>query len=211
MGVLDLIFPKACFGCKRGGVYLCKDCLRKEEIVDQIHLRNTPYLDGLACPFKYRGAVRKAILALKYKFASDIAKELGVHAANAIKSGKFFKGKNIVIPIPAYRTRENWRGFNQAEEIGRHMAKALGWEFSKEALIKIKPTPAQTGLSGTERLENLKGSFAVNSRLSVSPLPKIILFDDVWTTGSTLNEAAKSLKEQGTKVVWGIAFARGWR
>ena len=209
MGVLDLIFPKACFGCGKEGFYVCEDCLRKEEIVDQIHLRNTPYLDGLACPFKYRGAVRKAILALKYKFASDIAKELGVHAANAIKSGKFFKGKNVVIPIPAYRTRENWRGFNQAEEIGRHMAKALGWGFSQEALIKIKPTPAQTGLSGTERLENLKGSFTVNSKHAVSTYPNIILFDDVWTTGSTLNEAAKTLKENGAKAVWGITFARG--
>ena len=89
------------------------------------------------------------------------------------------------------------------------MAKALGWEFSKEALIKIKPTPAQTGLSGTERLENLKGSFTVNSKHAVSTYPNIILFDDVWTTGSTLNEAAKTLKENGAKAVWGITFARG--
>ena len=208
MGVLDLIFPKACFGCGKEGFYVCEDCLRKEAIVDQIHLRNTPHLDGLVCLFKYRGAVRKAILALKYKFASDITKELGVHAANAIKSGKFFKGKNVVIPIPAYRTRENWRGFNQAEEIGRHMAKALGWEFSKEALIKKRPTPAQTGLSGTERLENLKGSFTVNSKHAVSTYPNIILFDDVWTTGSTLNEAAKVLKAAGAKQVWAFTAAR---
>ncbi len=210
MSVLDILFPKVCFGCGKEGVYLCEGCLKKEEILIQNYsLKSTPYLDGLVTLFRYRGAVRKAILALKYKFASDIAGELGVHAAKVLKSRSFFQGERIIIPIPIYKNRANWRGFNQAEEIARHLGEALGWEFKKDILIKIKPTVPQTGLSATERVENLKESFGVNPKALVSSSPSIILFDDVLTTGSTLNEAAKVLKENGVKKIWGITFARG--
>lgn len=210
MGVLDILFPKVCFGCHKQGIYLCPDCLKKEEIVGQNYLpKSTPYLDGLISLFRYRGGVRKAILALKYKFASDIAKELGVHAADVLKSRSFPKGKKILLPIPVFKTRANWRGFNQAEEIGGHLATALDWQFKTDVLLKIKPTTPQTGLSEKERTENLKGSFAINPQAYVSDYPHILLFDDVWTTGSTLKEAGKVLKEKGVKKVWGITFARG--
>jgi predicted amidophosphoribosyltransferase len=89
------------------------------------------------------------------------------------------------------------------------MTKSLGWKFNKDVLIKTKATPAQTGLSGKQRLENLRGSFAVNPKVPFSSYPQVILFDDVWTTGSTLNEAAKVLKEKGVKAVWGVTFAKG--
>lgn len=210
MGVLDVLFPKVCFGCHKEGVYLCPDCLEKEKIVGQNYSqRDIPYLDGQISLFRYRGGVRKAILALKYKFASDIAKELGDHAARALRSVSVVKGKKIIIPIPIFKTRANWRGFNQAEEIARYLGEALGWEFRKDILLKVKPTAPQTGLSGRQRIENLKGSFDVNSKVSISLFPNIILFDDVWTTGSTLNEAGKALKENGAKKVWAITFARG--
>ena len=209
MGILDVIFPKVCFGCHKEGVYLCGDCLEEERIVGQnFSRRNTPCLDGLVTLFRYRGGVRKAILALKYKFASDIAKELGVHAATALKSRSFVKGKKILIPIPVFKSRANWRGFNQAEEIARYLGKALGWEFRKDILLKAKPTAPQTGLSGRQRIENLKESFGVNPKAPISGFPNIILFDDVWTTGSTLIEACRTLKEKGAKNVWGITFAR---
>ncbi len=210
MGIIDVIFPKVCFGCSQEGVYLCGNCLKKEEIVGQDYfLKTTPYLDGLITLFRYRGGVRKAILALKYKFASDIASELGAHAAKALKSRSFSKGKKIILPIPIYKTRANWRGFNQAEEIARYLGKAQGWEFKKDILIKIRPTVPQTGLSAAARIENLKESFGINPKVSRLDYLNIILFDDVLTTGSTLNEAAKVLKENGVKKVWGITFARG--
>ena len=210
MSFLDVLFPKVCFGCGKEGVYLCPDCLQKEKIVNQNYSRrNTPYLDGQISLFRYRGGVRKAILALKYNFASDIAKELGGHVAKTLKSRDFFKGKKIIIPIPVYKNRANWRGFNQAEEIARSLGEVLEWEVRKDILIKVRPTAPQTGLSGKQRIENLKGSFDVNPGVSISLFRNIILFDDVWTTGSTLNEAGKVLKENGVKKVWGIAFAKG--
>ena len=222
MGVLDILFPKACFGCGKEGVYLCPDCLEKERLSSQICPRCFKIsikggthsdcleplgLDGLITFWRYRGAVRRAILAMKYKFASDIARELGRRLAGALKSDKTIKGKRVIIPIPIYKRRGNWRGFNQAEEIGKETANFLDWEF-KNILVKVKPTIPQTGLSRRQREENLKGSFGAKGA-SISNYPNIILLDDVWTTGSTLKEACRILKEEGAEKIWGVAFARG--
>src|SRR3990172_659100 len=101
MGVLDLLFPKVCFGCGKEGVYLCPNCLDKERLNTQFcpmclkpsnrgvthrDCKDGSGPDGLICFWRYRGAVRKAILTMKYKFASDIAQELGKHLADAFKS-----------------------------------------------------------------------------------------------------------------------------
>jgi ComF family protein len=209
MGVLDILFPKICFGCGKEGIYLCPDCLKKEEIVEGYLPKSVPILNGLTSLYRYRGGVRKAILALKYKFAADIAKELGLHAAQAVKSEKTFpEGRKILIPIPIFKTRENWRGFNQTEEIGKALATTLGWGFRTDLLVKLKSTAPQTGLSGKRRIENLRSSFGVKPR-TILGYSQVVLFDDVWTTGSTLNEAARVLQEAGAKQVWGLTLAKG--
>jgi ComF family protein len=114
------------------------------------------------------------------------------------------------VTIPVYRDRANWRGFNQAEEMGKIVAERLGLNFAPNLLIKKRKTRPQTGLDKEKRLENLQGALAINphSLLSISHQPLIIL-DDVWTTGATLKEAAKVLKRKGARVVWGLTFARG--
>jgi ComF family protein len=137
---------------------------------------------------------------LKYKFALEIAKELTEHAAKRIAEEKLFFPKNsILVPIPLYWHRKNWRGFNQSEEIGKLIAEKIGWSFDKDLLIRKASKKPQAGLKREKRVTNIKGVFSL-IKIPNKDTP-IILFDDVWTTGSTVKEATRILKEKGVKRV----------
>jgi len=135
----------------------------------------------------------------------------------------------IIIPVPLSKKRLKWRGFNQSEEIGKEFSRLLNIPLINDALIKIKETPPQVELSEKEREENIKGVFLVKNNDKIYPVreseklgntkdidfsngvkgKKILLVDDVYTTGSTMKECAQILKEVGVKEVWGVAIARG--
>jgi len=224
MDILDIIFPKTCFGCGKKGIYLCVACLAREKldwqicpiclkssIIGKTHAscRKPLGLDGLFSPWSYKRAVRKAILTMKYRFAFDIAGELATHAAESLGAGfNPFPNRALLIPIPVYKDRKKWRGFNQAEEVGKRLASLLKWDFDPGLLFKGRKTLAQTGLTKEQRSQNLSAAF----NLKGNPFPfngPVILFDDVWTTGSTLKEACSVLKRKGVKKVWGLTLCRG--
>ena len=117
--------------------------------------------------------------------------------------------KPILIPVPLHPRRERWRGFNQSELLGKKLANHFGWQVKTDILSRQRYTQPQMSLKGQERKTNIIKAFKVNSPLSdlifSSPL---IVFDDVWTTGSTLKEAGKALKMAGFKNVWGLTICR---
>jgi ComF family protein len=113
---------------------------------------------------------------------------------------------NILVPIPIHWHRENVRGFNQSEEIGKIVAGEMNWEFNPDLLIKTRQTISQVELTVEKRKQNLQGVFTVDSKFQIPD--SIIIFDDVFTTGSTLREAAKVLKRAGVQKVWGLTIAR---
>ena len=227
MDILNFIFPRNCFGCKRQGHYVCKKCLEEIRPIKQIcpHcLKFSPYgtthqkcqkktvLSGLVTLWPYQGAIRKAILGLKYRFALEIAKELAQHSVKKIKEENYFsEPENItLIPIPSHRSRRNWRGFNQVEEIGKRIAKEMKWEYNPNLIKRKGQTKPQTELKGKrKRRKNVKGVFALNSNNIQTPSNKIYLvFDDVWTTGSTMKEASKVIKETERATAFGLVIAR---
>ena len=160
--------------------------------------------------WRYEGVIRKAILALKYKFASDIANELALLASQQIVNFTLYIENCVLVPIPLHSKRQRWRGFNQSEELGKRIAKQLSVDY-KELLVRVVNTPPQVSLRKAERLRNTRGIFAVNeedTKILRYKDTKIILFDDVWTTGSTLNEAARVLKKVGFRKVIALAIAK---
>lgn len=206
MAVLDFIFPKFCLECKAPGKYLCHSCLQKVRPAGKIYPSG---LDGVFSSWRYEGVIRKAILGLKYRFALEIAKELAKAFVSEIKKRPLQLKKAVLVPIPLHPRRKRWRGFNQSEEIGKILAQSMGWDFAPKLLErKITRTP-QVELKGKARRENIRGVFVVNSqKLPTNYNTSLILFDDVWTTGSTINEAAKVLKRSGVKKNWGLTIAR---
>ena len=115
MNLLDFLFPKSCLECGKSGKYLCSSCV--EKVLDGNFDKNNFAI------FKYKGVIRKAIISLKYKFATDIVDELIEICVDRLKSSKFH---NVcLVPIPLYKLRENFRGFNQAELLGEKLAKKV--------------------------------------------------------------------------------------
>lgn len=220
MGILDLVFPKSCLGCGTEGAYICSDCVAKVKLAKPIcaycekasidgftHVkcRKKLGLDGLTSVWEYEGVIRKAVLALKYKYATDVGDELIRWLTDSLK--KLVLPLTLcLVPVPMYWYKQNTRGFNQSVEMGRALASEMKWKFMPDLLIKKKSTTSQAQLSGEARRQNLKGVFVVDSRFEAPD--SILLFDDVFTTGSTLREAAKVLKRAGVAKVWGLTIAR---
>lgn len=221
MDLLNLIFPRTCLGCGKEGKYICSDCLVKVRLGKPIcpycekasidgftHVKCAKKLglDGLTAIWEYEGVVRKAILSLKYKYSTEVGKELTALFIRELLTGRNPVCTGTLVPIPLFWYRENTRGFNQSVEVGKAVAAQMGWKFSQDLLIRKKSTTPQVELSGDARRQNLKGVFALNPG-SRSP-DSVLIFDDVFTTGSTLREAAKVLKRAGAQKVWGLTIAR---
>jgi ComF family protein len=168
-------------------------------------------LDGVSCFWRYEGLVKKLISEAKYEYYYDQLKQLAIDSwqlANRPEFAllrKFLELGPVVVPVPLHNKRMRERGFNQAELVGQQVGKLAGLKLEK-LLIKVKETEQQVGKNRKERLENLKNAFKISN---YSNLPKnVLLVDDVWTTGTTLSECAKVLKQAGVKKVWGLVVAR---
>ncbi|KKQ24927.1 MAG: ComF family protein [Candidatus Woesebacteria bacterium GW2011_GWA1_37_8] len=224
--LIDLLFPKKCLGCTKEGKYLCQSCIGKQILAKQVCIecekasidgithfkcQKKLGLSGAVSAWKYEGVVRKVLISLKYRFAQETASELAKYCSDFLKANITALPKDaILVPVPLHKSRENWRGFNQSEEIGKLVASQMKWKFIPDFVLrKVKTTP-QTELSEKERKQNLRTAFVFNQKhlpLIASGL-SLIIFDDVATTGSTLKEVGKVLKRNGFKNVWGLTVAR---
>lgn len=198
MNIIDFIFPKKCLECGKEGKYICEGCLAKVG-------RGGISKDHISI-FRYEGVIRKAIIALKYKFSTEIAKELAKVCVEKLLANRYSL-KAALVPIPLHWYRRNFRGFNQSEEVGKLIAKEMGWKFIPNLLVKRKPTKSQVELRGADRHKNLRGAFSLNSSFRISD-SDFIVFDDVFTTGSTLREAIKTLRLASAQKVWGLTIAK---
>jgi ComF family protein len=207
MSFWDLVYPKKCLGCGQAGRYFCADCL------SQIALSDECFNNHLSL-FCYRGVMREAVKKLKFRFLKDMEDELKALISSGVDKKltqpntrlfkEFLRLKPRVQPLPLFWYRQNWRGFNQAEMVGKIVAAKLKLKTSN-CLDRIKFTQPQSRLKRGERLTNVSGIFAVKP----GKLPRaILLVDDVWTTGATLREAMKALKNKGVKQIWGLSLAR---
>lgn len=225
----DIIFPKYCLGCGQEGNYLCAKCLAQDRLLwsgkcfcchkatEELNLclncQPLYYFKGVLCAFDYEDKlISEAIRACKYRLAKDLAFVLGDILARYLEQvlststhdffQDFFTAQ--IIPLPLSRRRYNWRGFNQAELIAQVVANYFDLALF-DGLIRVKHTSAQAKLKEQQRLINLAGSFKV-----IKPVPaKIILIDDIITTGATANEAAKVLYQAGAEEILVLTLAKG--
>lgn len=216
MGIVDLIFPKVCVGCSREGDYICKLCFLKIHQPVQIcpicckpsvdgwtHTRckKSKGLDRLIIGLPYKGMVQDCLKKVKYRSAWDIIEFL------YNKSDFVGLDDSIVTAVPMWEGKERTRGFNQAELFTQLISKQFN-NNSLKLLERVRDTKPMFGLDKKERADNVRGSFQVTDKNSVKNLDKkILLVDDVWTTGATMRECATILKQSGAKEIWGVALA----
>ena len=211
--ILDLLYPKFCFNCGREGSYLCSDCQSTLEILSSHTEYRTQELKDLYFALPYRNPLIKNLTKLfKYEpFVKELAQPLTsliITHFQLIEKSPADLADCILMPVPLEKRKLKWRGFNQAEEIGRELAQFFQIPLLNNVLAKIKETPPQVELSDEERKENIKGAFFCQSSEKIKGR-KILLVDDIYTTGSTMEECAKVLKTAGAKEIIGIVVARG--
>jgi competence protein ComFC len=166
--------------------------------------REVSHLDGLIYVTTYSKVVSDVLKDIKYKYYFDVINSLSDIMADYLKVYKFDDITISFAPIHAVKLRS--RGFDQSELLAKSIADKSNFDFMK-LLYRNRQTLTQVGLSKVERESNLKGAF--NLRDTLPYLPKsVMLIDDIFTTGSTLNECAKVLKEGGVGQVYGFVFAK---
>ncbi len=219
---LDLLFPRRCPVC--GGISdgICAQCKKKllyirqplcfccgrpvgreedEYCADcQRHVHS--FTQGRAL-WLYTGEIRRAIHAVKYQnkreYLEYFAKEMAEHLHREIKDWQ----PEVILPIPMHRSSKSVRGYNQAELLAVYLARELGIPVEKKALFKVRKTANQKELDHKNRRTNLKDAFAVELPHGQKQIwKKVLLVDDVYTTGSTLDEAARTLRKSGVKDVF---------
>ena len=218
--VFSILFPLFCVSCGAEGAWCCDDCLgllprgallacprcAKETWAGRTCERCKAHsaLDGLIAASSYAdGTVRNLVRSLKFDGAKEtipLIKKLSVHARGVLAS---VIPDAIVVPIPLWRRRELRRGFNQAQLLAKELFPNAEY---LDALIRTRNTHAQTELDEEERRANPKGAFYCLQKFAGQT---ILLVDDVFTTGATMEECAKVLKQAGAKEVWGFTVARG--
>ncbi len=229
MGLLDWVFPKACFGCGQTDAYICSSCINKFSVIKEpvcplchqksragvTHPRcRKPHgLDGLVSIFAYQGLCKRVVGKLKYRLVTQAFPEF-IEAVVSLGDLSQFSGEDwMLVPVPLHASRHRWRGFNQAEYIGQSLAKYLHLDYEPFLLMRHKRTKPQMSLHALDRRDNIKDAFSLRSKFDKEKLQvlrgkSIVLIDDVYTTGATMKEAAKTLKRNGFGVVWGLTLAR---
>jgi len=233
-GLAELVFPPRCYGCGRASSSpLCPTCLEAMPRVGEpgcpicglpetsdsprkvvtrcgaCRLRK-PRFDVVRSFAPYAGLVGECIRKFKYRRKKRLGVVLGQILAEHLRSHPelaSLREVDQVIAVPLHRFRARLRGFNQSELLAIPVRRQLGVEASENALIRVRNNPKQVGLPFKKRWENVKGAFAVKNPEAVKG-KKILLVDDVMTSGATLNECAKVLKKAGAAKVYGLTLTR---
>ncbi len=193
-------------------INICGSCATDMEYfsncVDSFYLpgESETYCDGIICVGKYCNALKNSIRRFKFKdkpsYYRAFGKLLALKVLNTVQEGEL----DAVIPVPMHKSRIRQRGYNQAELMAVLVAKELGLRMEGSVLLKVMETKSQSLLSRAERLSNLEGAFTVSFPDRVVN-KSILLVDDILTTGSTVNQCGKALKQAGAARVFAGVIA----
>ncbi|MGL4489636.1 MAG: ComF family protein [Rhizobiaceae bacterium] len=229
--VRDALFPPTCLVChvvtSRTGV-LCAACWNRSKFIERpfCEVSGLPFAvdhgegalsgDAIANPPPYRRArsvagyaeaPRKLVQLLKYNDRTDLAPWMAEWMVRA--GDELLKDCDVIIPVPLHPWRYLSRRYNQSAELARAVGRQSGKTFDPEALVRIRRTKQQVGLGARQREDNVRGAFQVPDQKLIAVSGKtILLIDDVYTTGATINAATKALKKAGAKAVDVLTFAR---
>ncbi len=207
--VVDTFFPPVCFLCENilnnNREVVCLKCwsamprLTNQKLKDVILKISPKYFDNVFILYDFSDTFQNIIHLLKYKQCLKISNYFADELRNNY-STSFFSNYNLILAVPLHPVKLRERGYNQSFEIIKH----LDFNVQKNILKRIKYTTSQTTLSREERLNNMKNAFSCSNSVSGK---KILLFDDIITTGSTLNECTVELKRNGCTSVDILALA----
>lgn len=230
--LVDILIPPLCVSCKKEGDFVCENCLGdiniykyfvcpicRKRIYEGTLDKKCAYTSGLkrflGAPLPYTDkTTKKLLLSLKYSRVKSLVHPLSQILIQFLERNGFSeiieknRDRLTIAPIPLYNFRERERGFNQSYEIAKYIGEYYKIPVEK-LLRKNRNTLQQAELEQKEkRFANVLGAFSV-ADTSLVKGKIIILIDDVYTTGATMSECARTLRAAGAKEVWGMTVARG--
>lgn len=206
---MSLMFPTraVCMGCGSAAGFetewVCPEC-RKLLARRWVGAFPEPKLDGAAAAYHYGGPAGGVVRNLKYRGVTALAKPMAEEMLRALEQIQPV-GAEMVVPVPMHPKRKKHRGYNQSELLAKEIAAALDVPC-ENGLIRIRDTVQQARLEADERRLNLKDAFRAEPCVSGW---RVLLVDDVYTTGETARECAKALREGGAISVSFLAYAKG--
>lgn len=171
----------------------CRDC------VDELQFgrsRSVVVLDAASRPLVY---------SLKYWKHPAVARDMAFLG----ETFSDFLAGAVLVPVPLYKKRFRWRGYNQSKILAQAFAKTAPETRVETLLVRTRDTGTQTRLDAAKRRQNVKDAFAVSPRAKIDPFARYVLVDDVFTTGSTLSECARALRAAGAINIDAVTFAHG--
>lgn len=219
---LDWLYPPTCGGCGHQGSRWCLDCQKSTRPVSstticplcgQLQARSelcarcrnsAPRYAALRSWAVFDGRVRNALHRLKYRRDIGLGESLAYHLIETYEQQAW--QVEVAMPVPLGLARLAERGYNQAALLARPLALAFGMAYSPQALWRSRETRSQVGLSAALRKENVAGAFQADARRVAGK--RVMVVDDVTTTGSTLDACAAALLDAGATAVYGLTLAR---
>ncbi len=226
MNLKFVIYPPLCSYCNKvlkisrdyDKSFLCPTCLKlgrsslelenKVFEVDEFEKSELKYLKNCSAILEYSDFYKVLLSNFKFGYNKNVAKSFAKIIEPYLQKNKYyFDDFDIITSVPLHDLRKKYRGFNQSELLAEQICIIVNKTYYNDVLIKTINTPPQTTVENHMRSENIKDVFVINSDFDVKN-KKILLIDDVFTTGNTLNECAKTLMLQGAEVVEALTLLK---
>lgn len=219
---IDWLYPPHCGGCQNQGARWCLECQAKTELIAKLTVCptcgvpqstadickncqiNPPHFTALRAWAVYTGPVRQAVHSLKYKRNIGLGEVFGRRLMDCLVSLQW--QVDGIVPVPLGIARLAQRGYNQATLLASPLAANLGLDFFPSGLQRVRETQSQVDLTAAERKKNVSGAFHANHTQVVGR--KILVVDDVATSGATIDACAEALIASGASQVFGLTLAR---
>ena len=233
--LLQLIYPRVCPVCGRiltrniisQNPYICAECYGKLSFPEEPRclkcsrpvsddsdefcptcLKSVRHFDRGSSLLIHDDAAKKILYDLKYSNKRDNADFLAFEAADRMKELLLLWNPDVMIPIPLHRKKTLSRGFNQAELLADRLSHLTDIPVDRVMLIRSRETSPQKGLDRDQRIKNIRGAFTVTDE-NCNSYRTVLLVDDIYTSGATLSETARVLKEAGVRTVYFLTFSIG--
>ena len=212
--ILNLLFPPTCGICGEINIdFLCDKCKNKYQELKISNINDYSsvpvFFEEHYYVFKYENEIRDLIIKYKFEEHSYLYKTFSNFILqDKLFIEKFIKKDDIIISVPIHNKRMKTRGYNQSKLIAKDVAINCGKKYYDKVIVKHKNIVAQSTLDRLERTKNIKGAFKTGKNSEKIVGKNVAIFDDIFTTGSTVNECAKIIKEIGANSVGIFTLAK---